>query len=115
MEYHTPTPSFQATAAPAGPPETLHYEQQQQQQFEQPITESPFVGTDIRTMKTACEISLREYATLQRQGVGPGNERLRAQGSLAVSDLRALRSDVTSVLRRAEAGRWRNWLLGGVV
>ncbi|KAI1157544.1 hypothetical protein F5B18DRAFT_165476 [Nemania serpens] len=130
MEYHAPTPSFQATATPAAPPETLHYEQQQQQQhyeqqqqqqqqqqFEQPIAGSPFVGTDIRTLKTASEISLREYAALQRQGVGvgPGDERLRVQGSLAVSDLRALRSDVASVLRRAEAGRWRNWLLGGVV
>ncbi|KAI1109868.1 hypothetical protein F5Y14DRAFT_389292 [Nemania sp. NC0429] len=114
MEYHSPTPSFQPTATSAAPQETLHYEQQQQQ-FEQPITETPFVGTDIRTLKTACEISLREYATLQKQGVGLGNDRLRHQGNLAVSDLRALRSDVASVLRRAEAGRWRNWLIGGVV
>lgn len=118
MEYHTPTPSFQATGGPAAPPETLHYEQQQQQQqqqWEQPIAGSPFVGTDIRTLKTASETSLREYAALQKQGVGPGSERFRVQGSLAVSDLRALRSDVVSVLRRAEAGRWRNWLLGGVM
>ncbi|KAI0101474.1 hypothetical protein GGR51DRAFT_330035 [Nemania sp. FL0031] len=129
MEYQTPTPSFQATASapPPAPPlplETSHYgqqqhqqqqqQQQQFQQFEQPVVASPFVGTDIRTMKSACEISLREYASLQKQGNGPGHERLRAQGSLAVSDLRALRSEVTVVLKRAEANRWRKWLLGGL-
>ncbi|KAI8944829.1 hypothetical protein F4801DRAFT_161753 [Xylaria longipes] len=122
MEYQTPTPSFQptATAAPLETAPPFQQQQQQQQQFEQqfeqqPVVASPFVGTDLRTIKSACEISLREYASLQKQGGGPGHERLRAQGALAVSDLRALRSEVAALLKRAEAGRWRKWLLGGIV
>ncbi|KAI1748418.1 hypothetical protein F4782DRAFT_357346 [Xylaria castorea] len=114
MEYQTPTPSFQPTATAAAPLETAP--PFQQQQFEQqPVVTSPFTGTDLRTIKSACEISLREYASLQKQGGGPGRERLRAQGALAVSDLRALRSEVAALLKRAEAGRWRKWLLGGIV
>ncbi|KAI0466030.1 hypothetical protein F4859DRAFT_341281 [Xylaria cf. heliscus] len=110
----------------------LHQQQQQQpqqpqqpqqqpqqqpcgQQQQQPVVASPFVGTDLRTIKSACEFSLREYASLQKQGPGPGRERLRTQGALAVSDLRALRSAVSALLKRAEAARWRKWLLGGIV
>ncbi|KAI1740219.1 hypothetical protein F4680DRAFT_420062 [Xylaria scruposa] len=132
MEYQAPTPSFQptATAPPAlettalppslpPPPPFQQLQQQQPQQFEQqqppPVVASPFVGTDLRTIKSACEISLRDYASLQQSGGGPGRDRLRAQGALAVSDLRALRSEVAALLKRAEASRWRKWLFGGVI
>ncbi|KAI0403788.1 hypothetical protein F4802DRAFT_598791 [Xylaria palmicola] len=133
MEYQTPTPSFQATTSGPGPamatappdmaahfqpppPPPPQFEPQQQQQQAEPVVTSPFVGTDLPTLKTACGISLREYATLQKQGrAGPGYERLRAQGALAASDLRALRSEVAALLKRAEAGRWRKWLLGGLI
>ncbi|KAI0910880.1 hypothetical protein F4823DRAFT_588563 [Ustulina deusta] len=115
MEYDAPTPSFQAATFSADngppPPPPPVQQQQQQHQTQQPIVAEPFVGTDLKTMKTAAEISLREYATLQKQG----GERLRAQGGLAASDLRALRSEVTLVVKRAQTGRWRKWLLGGIV
>ncbi|KAI0188268.1 hypothetical protein EV127DRAFT_454582 [Xylaria flabelliformis] len=118
-----PPPSFQT------PPFQLQLEQQQQpqqqqqqpqqpqQQFEPPpAVASPFVGTDLRTIKSACEISLRDYASLQIQGgASPGRDRLRAQGALAVSDLRALRSEVAALLRRAENSRWRKWFFGGII
>ncbi|TGJ83620.1 hypothetical protein E0Z10_g5151 [Xylaria hypoxylon] len=123
MEYQTPTPSFQPATFPVDngqppslPPPPPPPPQQQQQQFEQPpIVAEPFVGTDLKTMKTATETSLREYAALQKQGGGAGRERLRAQGGLAASDLRALRSEVALVMKTAQAGRWRKWLLGGIV
>ncbi|KAI0424514.1 hypothetical protein F5Y09DRAFT_138506 [Xylaria sp. FL1042] len=117
MEYQAPTPSFQATTFPLdnGPPPPPPPPPQQQQQQQQPVMAEPFVGTDLKSMKTAAETSLREYVTLQKQGGGPGNERLRAQGVLATSDLRALRSEVTLVLKRAQANRWRKWLLGGII
>ncbi|KAF2963660.1 hypothetical protein GQX73_g9900 [Xylaria multiplex] len=119
MEYQTPTPSFQpatftADNNPPAPPPPLS--QQQHQQFEQPpVVTEPFVGPDLKTMRTAADISLREYAALQKQGGSAGRERLRAQGSLAASDLRALRSEVTLTLKAAQAGRWRKWLLSGIV
>ncbi|KAK5634048.1 hypothetical protein RRF57_009762 [Xylaria bambusicola] len=123
MEYQAPTPSIQAAFAPESsppPPPQPSQSQPQQQQQQQPITTEPFVGTSIKTMKIAAESSLRDYAALQKQGdssgaVAGGNERLRAQGGLAASDLRALRSEVTAVLKRAQAERWRKWLLGGIV
>ncbi|KAI1270942.1 hypothetical protein F5Y07DRAFT_46005 [Xylaria sp. FL0933] len=133
MEYQTPTPmpSFQATTFPqdGGPPPSApppapplpQQQQQQQQEYQQqqyqqqPLMTEPFVGTDLRSMKAAAETSLREYVTLQKPGGGPGSERLRAQGVLATSDLRALRSEVALVLKRAQANRWRKWLLGGII
>lgn len=83
----------------------------------------------MKTLKASAESSLREYAALQKQqqsdvaagiggggaGIGNVSERLRAQGGLAASDLRALRSEVAAVLKRAQAERWRKWLLGGLV
>ncbi|KAI0508709.1 hypothetical protein F5B22DRAFT_388965 [Xylaria bambusicola] len=124
MEYQAPTPSIQAAFAtessplpppPSPPPAPQSQPQQQQQQ--QPIITEPFVGTSIKSMKIAAESSLREYAALQKQGAvaGGGNERLRPQGGLAASDLRALRAEVTAVLKRAQNERWRKWLLGGIV
>ncbi|KAI1172653.1 hypothetical protein F4777DRAFT_560757 [Nemania sp. FL0916] len=138
MAYQTPTPSFQPlgteppgpSPGPAPAPDMpQHYDYQPQPQSQQPplqqfspqpqpqqsVTPSPFVGTDLRTMKSACEISLREYATLQQQGAAGDRRHNSTQGSLAVSDLLALRSEVTAVLRRAEAHRWRRWLIGGAV
>ncbi|KAI0545329.1 hypothetical protein F4679DRAFT_481140 [Xylaria curta] len=140
MEYQAPTPSYQPTATappamettslPPPPPPPFQLQQQQpqrpqqfephqqfeQQQFEQPpVVASPFVGTDLKTIKSACEISLRDYTVLQKSGNGGGRDRLRAQGALAVSDLRALRSEVGALLKRAEASRWRKWLFGGVL
>ncbi|KAI8631898.1 hypothetical protein F5Y19DRAFT_378621 [Xylariaceae sp. FL1651] len=116
MEYQQPpatTPSLQATAAP--PPDT---------HIGRPVAAPPFTGTDIRSVKTACEFSLREYVTLLRRrrqqdggpaGDGDDDDRLRAQAGIVVGDLKALRSEVSALLKTAEAGRWRSWLLGGFV
>ncbi|KAI1288863.1 hypothetical protein F5Y03DRAFT_73682 [Xylaria venustula] len=141
MEYATPTPSFQATqypldngpppppppfppqkqqqqSPPQQPPRPSPPQQQQQQQYQQPqqqqtpVITAEFHGTDLKSIKSAAEFSLREYASLQKQG---GGERLRAQGGLAASDLRALRSEVTLVIKKAQTNRWRKWLLGGIV
>ncbi|KAI3320172.1 hypothetical protein HD806DRAFT_249375 [Xylariaceae sp. AK1471] len=106
-----PTPSIQPVAVVvAGPPNTSH--------LDRPVA-SPFAGTDLRSMKTACEFSLREYMTLQkrrRQDDAAGsNERIHAQASIAVSDLRALRSEVSAIMKTAEARRWQKWLLGGIM
>ncbi|KAI1361504.1 hypothetical protein F5Y08DRAFT_17062 [Xylaria arbuscula] len=90
-------------------------QQSQQQQQQQDIIPESFVGTSMKTMKFAAEGSLREYASLQKEGAGVGDGRLRAQGGLAASDLRALRAEVLGVLKRAQAERWRKWLLGGLV
>jgi hypothetical protein len=108
-----PTPSLHAATAsmppPAGP---------QQHLDRQPVIESPFTGTDLRSMKTACEFSFREYMTLQKRRqdpTGAGNERICVQAGIVVSDLTALRSEVSARLKMAEAQRWRKWLLGGMM
>ncbi|KAI0012436.1 hypothetical protein F4779DRAFT_65710 [Xylariaceae sp. FL0662B] len=117
MEYQpAPTPSFPppptAPSVPAAPvlapapPE-----------LERPV-ENPFAGTDIRSIKTACEYSLQEYITLQkrRRYDDPASEdRLRTQHRIVASDLRILRKEVSAFVKASEAHRWRRWLLGGIV
>jgi hypothetical protein len=69
-------------------------------------------------MKTACEFSLREYTTLlkrRHEGASGSNERIHAHRGIVVSDLRALRSEVSTMMKTAEARRWQKWLLGGIV
>ncbi|KAI0198124.1 hypothetical protein F4808DRAFT_268687 [Astrocystis sublimbata] len=99
-------------------PEQQPLQHQHQHYYERPASQqqqaSPFAGTDIRTIQEASAISLQEYASLQRQPTCSGG-RLRAQGALAVSDLRALRAEVKILTRKAEGARWRKWALGGVV
>ncbi|KAI0967256.1 hypothetical protein F4678DRAFT_257008 [Xylaria arbuscula] len=119
-----PQQQQQQPSRPSPPQQQQPYQQQQQQQQQQyqpqqyqpqqqtPVVTAEFHGTDLKSMKSAAEFSLREYASLQKQG---GGERLRAQGGLAASDLRALRSEVTLVIKKAQTNRWRKWLLGGIV
>ncbi|KAI1332418.1 hypothetical protein F5Y16DRAFT_394491 [Xylariaceae sp. FL0255] len=119
-----PPSSYQQYPPPPASPSYQQQEQQQQnlqqqQSFQQP-TASPFVGSDIRSVKTACEISVGEYATLQKrfgaaEGGGPSYERLRAQAALAASDLRVLRGEVAVLLKAAEGRRWRRLILGGII
>lgn len=124
MEYQpAPTPSYggQATTAPP-PPSSAPLPPDPRlvadpSRLERPVA-TPFAGTDIRSIKTACEFSLGEYLTLQKRlrYDDPASERrLRAQQGIVMSDLQALRGEVSDLVREAEAHRWRKWLLGGVV
>ncbi|KAI1373306.1 hypothetical protein F4677DRAFT_227733 [Hypoxylon crocopeplum] len=117
MEYQpAPTPSYSAPAsASAGAPVVAPIAPDPR--LERPIS-TPFAGTDIRSIKTACEFSLRQYLTLQkrRRYDDPASEqRLRPQQGIVLSDLQALRSEVSDLAKTAEAHRWRKWLLGGLV
>ncbi|KAI0173242.1 hypothetical protein GGR52DRAFT_571752 [Hypoxylon sp. FL1284] len=79
---------------------------------------NPFVGTDVRSIRTACEFSLGEYVTLQKRARyddPAGERRLRTQQGIVLSDLQALRAEVAGLARDAEEHRWRKWLVGGVV
>ncbi|KAI2614241.1 uncharacterized protein GGS25DRAFT_517089 [Hypoxylon fragiforme] len=143
MDYQSaPTPSYtgpaSASASTSAAPPTSTTTTTIRTQSEPTISNnkldrppaSTFAGTDIRSIKTACEFSLSEYLAQQRRryhnggysngngnggGDPSGEHRLRAQQGIVVSDLRALRSEVSEIVRRAEAHRWRKWLLGGLV
>ncbi|KAF3066486.1 hypothetical protein GL218_08933 [Daldinia childiae] len=118
MEYQpAPSPSYPAppsTSAPVppGPPPL-----QPDPRFEQPVS-TPFAGTDLQSIRTACEYSLGEYISLhkRRRYDDPASERrFQAQQSIIMSDLQLLRSEVSDLAKAAEAHRWRRWLLGGLV
>ncbi|KAI1383711.1 uncharacterized protein F4822DRAFT_421535 [Hypoxylon trugodes] len=116
MEYQqtVPTPSY---SAPASAPAPISASMPPEARLERPIS-TPFAGTDIRSIKTACEFSLGEYLTLQRRRRydDPASEhRLRAQRGIVMSDLQALRSEVSDLVKTTESHRWRRWLLGGIV
>ncbi|OTB01064.1 hypothetical protein M426DRAFT_323715 [Hypoxylon sp. CI-4A] len=110
MEYQpAPTPSYSALppGSVAMPPDT---------RLDRPV--STFAGTDIRSIKTACEFSLSEYLTLQKRARyddPASGQRLQDQQSIVLSDLQALRGEVTDLVRATESHRWRKWLLGGLV
>ncbi|KAI1099650.1 hypothetical protein F4804DRAFT_75065 [Jackrogersella minutella] len=113
MEYQpAPTPSYSASApAPVSAP------MPPDPRLERPVT-NPFAGTDIRSIKTACEFSLGEYLTLQkrRRYDDPASEhRLRAQQGVVMSDLQTLRKGVADLVETTESHRWRRWILGGLV
>ncbi|KAI1775782.1 hypothetical protein F4818DRAFT_387803 [Hypoxylon cercidicola] len=121
MEYQpAPTPSYTGTsAAPvSAPPASAPMPPDPRlERPERPVA-TPFAGTDIRSIKTACEFSLGEYLTLQKRlrYDDPASERrLRAQQGIVMSDLQVLRGEVSDMMKEAEAHRWRKWLLGGVV
>lgn len=81
---------------------------------------TPFAGTNIRTIKSACEISLGDYIELvkrqqQRYDDPKVQDVLRAQYGYVVSDLQTLRREVSNLVKEAESHRWRRWLLGGLV
>ncbi|KAI1266972.1 hypothetical protein F5Y18DRAFT_353387 [Xylariaceae sp. FL1019] len=82
--------------------------------IDRPIAPSPFIGSDIKSLRTACEFSLRELLTLQkrRHANMTSEERLRAQAGIAVSDLRALKSLVSGLVRDAESNRGKKWIFG---
>jgi len=118
-----PTPSIQMAAPEpitetAGPSDNRSHNNYENK----PVTSasaSPLAGTDLRSIKTACEFSLGEYITLQKRIYQSSNpqdhERFRAQAGIVVSDLRALRSKVSAVIKMAEAQRRRRWLFGGLM
>ncbi|KAI1403621.1 hypothetical protein F4819DRAFT_484477 [Hypoxylon fuscum] len=113
MEYQ---PSYSAPpSAPASAPATAPIPPESR--LERPIA-TPFAGTDIRSIRTACEFSLSEYVTLQKRlrYDDPASEhRLRAQQGIVMSDLQVLRGEVSDLVKEAEAHRWRKWILGGLV
>ncbi|KAL7629786.1 hypothetical protein AAE478_001309 [Parahypoxylon ruwenzoriense] len=114
MEYQSvPTPSYSApvtASAPASapiPPDP---------RLERPVS-TPFVGADIRSIKTACEFSLGEFLSLQRRhqyGDPAGERRLREQQDIVLGDLHVLRGEVSDLLKEAESHRWRKWIFGGL-
>ncbi|KAH9889605.1 hypothetical protein F4778DRAFT_383932 [Xylariomycetidae sp. FL2044] len=115
MSFPGPAPAAAPTTSssfPALPPSS-------DPRMGRPVVEtSPFAGTDIRTMRLACEFSLREYITLsnKRRYDDPATEdRIRAQSGIAVSDLQTLRREVGALVKEAEAHRWRRWILGGII
>jgi hypothetical protein len=75
--------------------------------------------SDLRNLKSSSEFSLREYMSLQHRRYAtdePGfEERLRLQAATALADLRALRKQVSTLVRAAESHRWRRWLVGGIM
>jgi hypothetical protein len=133
MEQMGPSPSFAPAPGsfpPPPPPEVSSFpppplQSQPQVSFppppepglEQPLATSHHDG-DIRTIKSACESSLREYYTLQTRGRyddPAGEDRLRIQRGVALGDLRALREEMAVVIKEAESHRWRRWVFGGIV
>ncbi|XXG95141.1 hypothetical protein Hte_001401 [Hypoxylon texense] len=120
MEYQpAPTPSYtgppQATGPVPGPPSSAPMPPDPR--LDRPVA-TPFAGTDIRSIKTACEFSLGEYLTLQkrlRYDDPTSQRRLREQQGIVLSDLQVLRAEVSDLMKEAEAHRWRKWLLAGAV
>ncbi|KAI0150673.1 hypothetical protein GGR57DRAFT_179962 [Xylariaceae sp. FL1272] len=118
QQPQTPTPSLPLASAPlpgSFPTQSLSQPHAQvQPRIERPIAPSPFVGSDIKSLRTACEFSLRELLTLQkRHHVNmTSDERLRVQAGIAVSDLRALKSLVSGLVKNAESKRGAKWILG---
>lgn len=97
-----PTPSFQPPPDP---------------RLDQPLAK-PHEKSGLRSAKSACEYSVREYLALRRQRRydDPAAEhRLRTQYDVVLSDLQTLRRDVSSLVKAAEGHRWRKWIVGGVV
>lgn len=82
------------------------------------VTQSPR-PRDIRHARSSAEFNLRELMTLQRRGFRTNEKdmerRLRLQAEAVLSDLRALRREVTIRAKEAEAHRWRKWILGGML
>ncbi|KAI2472496.1 hypothetical protein F4781DRAFT_428463 [Annulohypoxylon bovei var. microspora] len=114
MEYQpAPISSYSASASGPAP---VSSSMPPEARLERPIS-TPFAGTDIRSIKTACEFSLGEYLTLQKRrrydDPASGNRLLQQQG-IVMSDLQALRSEVSDLLKTTESHRWRRWILGGL-
>ncbi|KAI1413858.1 hypothetical protein F5Y13DRAFT_24314 [Hypoxylon sp. FL1857] len=119
MEYQpAPTPSYSAPASASAPaPAHVSAPMPPEPRLERPVS-TPFAGTDIRSIRTACEFSLAEYLTLQKRHRydDPASEhRLRTQRGIVMSDLQALRGEVSDLVKSTESHRWRRWLLGGLV
>lgn len=77
------------------------------------------IPQDIKTARSSVENGLGQLISLQRRRfytdeIGFG-EQLRVEMTNVLTDLRALRHQVSDIIREAEAHRWRKWLAGGVV
>ncbi|KAI1443736.1 hypothetical protein F5Y02DRAFT_198933 [Annulohypoxylon stygium] len=114
MEYQpAQTPSYSASASVPAP---VSVPKPPDARLERPVS-TPFAGTDIRSIKTACEFSLSQYLTLQkrrRYDDPASGRRLFEQQGIAMSDLQALRSEVSDLVKTTESHRWRRWILGGL-
>ena len=77
------------------------------------------VPANIKSARSSVEYGLGQLRSLQlrryRSDEVGVEERLRILAASVLGDLRALRGEVSDVLRAAERHRWRKWLLGGVV
>ncbi|PHH60286.1 hypothetical protein CDD81_1876 [Ophiocordyceps australis] len=89
----------------------------------QPLdTRAASVEIDAHNVRACCHFGVCEYALLQQSRSEPGGEskareleaRIRAQAAVVVGDLQTLLGEVHRLASRAEQGRWRRWLLGGV-
>ena len=81
---------------------------------------TPFAGTSIQTIRSACEISLGDYMALRERhyshhGSDRDRDRLAVQHAIVMSDLQALRGEVAARVKEAEARRAQRWVLGGLV
>ena len=85
----------------------------------QPLPLATAAKPNLGEVKTATEFALREYMSLQRRRYRtdePGaDERLRIQAATVLGDLRALRHEVSDVVRSAESHRWRRFIIGSAL
>ncbi|KAK3934840.1 hypothetical protein QBC46DRAFT_398840 [Diplogelasinospora grovesii] len=74
---------------------------------------------DLQDSKSTTEFALREYMSMQRRRYKTDEvgieERLRIQASTVLGDLRALRKDVSELVKDAESHRWRRFIFGGAI
>lgn len=77
------------------------------------------IPANIKAARSSVEYGLGQLWSLQQRRYQPGEvgveERLRIQAASVLGDLRALRGEVSDLIRAAESHRWRKWLFGGVV
>lgn len=76
------------------------------------------IPTNIKTARLSVEHGLKEIISLQQrrsqlEGVA-FLDQFRLQSAHVLSDLNALRGEVSDTIRAAERHRWRKWLLGGL-
>lgn len=77
------------------------------------------IPQDIRSAKADVEVGLGELMKLQLERLENNEagvaERLRGETANVLGDLKALRDEVSDIVRATESHRWRKWLVGGAV
>jgi hypothetical protein len=83
------------------------------------FTSLPLAKQDIRDRRSSVEFGLYEYLSLQKRRYRTDevgiDGRLLVQAAHVLSDLHALRNDVTAMVKTAESHRWRRWITGSIV